>query len=235
MEKRPLIPDVPGFRDLTTRAERIALLIYLPIHVVALPRLLPYLAAFVPGMSSAQLNVLYYVVGLAFMLIFCRGLLRAGFDAALDRLGLFVISVATAWLLELALNMIISSLAVMAGMELGSSPNNDAIEATLPGSGNLIFAIAVFMAPLVEEPIFRGLAFGALHRRSRAAAWIVSTLLFSLYHVWNYALSDPRLLLYAILYIPGALALNWSYERTSSIWAPIAYHMLTNAIALSQL
>ena len=80
-----------------------------------------------------------------------------------------------------------------------------------------------------------GLAFGALRSRNRAAAWIVSVLLFSFYHVWQYAVIDPLYLLTAVLYIPASIALNWSYERSGSIWAPIFYHMLTNAVGISAL
>ena len=45
-----------------------------------------------------------------------------------------------------------------------------------PEGMNKLTAMTVFMAPIVEEILFRGLAFGALRSRNRAAAWIVSVL-----------------------------------------------------------
>ena len=116
-----------------------------------------------------------------------------------------------------------------------TSPNNEAITAMAPEGMNKLTAMTVFMAPIVEEILFRGLAFGVLRSRNRAAAWIVSVLLFSFYHVWQYAVIDPLYLLTAVLYIPASIALNWSYERSGSIWAPIFYHMLTNAVGISAL
>ena len=32
-----------------------------------------------------------------------------------------------------------------------------------------------------------------------------------------------------------AFGFNWCYERSGSIWAPIVYHMLSNAISMSLL
>ena len=162
---------------------------------------------------------------------------RAGFDAALDRLGTFVLAILTAYLLEMALSMVISSLIVALNLGLGSSPNNDAFVSMIPEGRSRIIAMTVFMAPIVEEVLFRGLVFGALQRRSRALAWVVSVLAFSLYHVWQYVVEaqSAAMLLYALLYIPASMSFNWCYERSGSIWAPIVYHMLSNAISMSLL
>ena len=103
----------------------------------------------------------------------------------------------------------------------------------IPQGLNKLVAISVFLGPIVEEVLFRGLIYGALRRRSRALAWAVSIAAFSLYHVWQFALTEPLMLVTAVLYIPASAALNWSYERSGSIWAPIAFHMLTNAIGLA--
>lgn len=232
-ENRPESPFNPRFADPMRPGERVAALIYFPIHVFALPLLLPRVSQFFPQLSTVDVNLVYYIIGFAYTLILCRRFLRAGFDAALDRPGLFFTAMLTAFVLEIALSMIVSSLAVIIGVD--SSPNNEAFVAMAPGGRGKLTAMSVFMAPVVEEILFRGLAFGALHRRSRAAAWIVSALAFSVYHVWQYALLDPALLAAAVLYLPASLALNWAYERSGSIWAPIAYHMLTNAIGMSAL
>lgn len=105
-----------------------------------------------------------------------------------------------------------------------------------PEGMNKLTAMTVFMAPDSR----RGFSSAAwpstlLRSRNRAAAWIVSVLLFSFYHVWQYAVIDPLYLLTAVLYHPASIALNWSYERSGSIWAPIFYHMLTNAVGISAL
>lgn len=233
MNQHPTPRAGGGFTDLMRPGERIAALIYLPIHLFALPLLLPYLTLVTPQLDAVDINLIYYITGFAYTLILCWRFLRAGFDAALDSLGRFFLAVIGAYALEYVLSMLLTAVLLLLGGADMTSPNNNAISAMAPEGFNKLIAMTVFMAPVVEEVLFRGLVFGALRRRSRVAAWIVSVLVFSLYHVWQYALSEPLYLITAVLYVPASVALNWCYERSGSIWAPIAYHMITNAIGMA--
>ena len=225
-----------SFTDLMRPGERVAALCYLFIHVFALPLTLPYLPLLIPGLSGVDVNLIYYALGLAFVFIFCMRFLRAGFDAALDFPANFLLCVSMAFVIELGLSMVINSLMELAVPGLGSAPNNETLLSMAPQGLGKLRAMTIFMAPIVEEVLFRGLVFGALRTKSRAAAWIVSLLAFSLYHVWQYIPSGGlSQLIYCAAYIPGAAALNSSYERSGSIWAPIAYHMLINAVTLGAL
>ena len=42
-------------------------------------------------------------------------------------------------------------------------------------------------------------------------------------------------MLAALPYLPAGIALGWTYEKSNTIWAPIALHMLINAIAFGVL
>ena len=88
------------------------------------------------------------------------------------------------------------------------------------------------VAPIVEEIVFRGAVFGALRQKNRLLAYVVSVLLFSLYHVWGYMLADWKLIIFIIQYIPVSFLLCRLYERTSSIWSCIFMHMLVNSISI---
>lgn len=235
-EKKPETPFRPAFTDLMRPGERLAALVYLPIHVFAMPLLLPYLGLVIPGLTAVDLNFIYYAAGFTYLLAALWRFLRAAFDAMLDRFAMFVLAFATAFVLELALSMILTSLLNLTGLSL-SSPNNDAFAAMSEYGRGALVAMSVFLAPVVEESLFRGLVFGALRGKSRAAAWIVSVLVFSVYHIWQYIGDGDALmvLLSALLYVPGSAALNWAYERSGSIWCPIFYHMMVNAISVSQL
>lgn len=235
MDQRPKTPRSDSFVDLMRPGERIAALIYLPVHIVILPLLLPYLLRLFPGMSTVDANLVYYSIGFVYTLVLCWRFLRASFDVALDRIGAFLLGIVGGYAIEIALSMLLSSVLILIGAQSLTSPNNAAIESLAPQGLNKLTAMTVFMAPVVEEVIFRGLAFGVIRRKSRLAAWIISVLLFSVYHVWQYAAIDPMALVSAVLYIPASIALNWSYERSGSIWSPIIYHMITNAIGISML
>ncbi len=82
------------------------------------------------------------------------------------------------------------------------------------------FLLAVILAPLVEEVIFRGLLFGALRRRwGLGAALVISSAVFGLVHLDLYA--SPAIFVLS-------LGLGWVYERTGTLAAPVAFHAVFN-------
>lgn len=231
MEQRPARPPILH-AEVMKPGERLAALIYLPIHVFALPLLLPLIAPYLPWTGSLALNIIYYVIGFVYVLVIFWRYLRRNFDTLLDHPGRFLISVFGAYAIEFILSLFLTNLLSLLGITM-LSPNNAAVSGMAPQGYYKLFAISVFLAPFVEEVLFRGLIFGALVEKHRVLAWIVSVLAFSLYHVWQYAVTDsPLLLLTAVLYFPASIALNWSYRYSGTIWGPIAYHMLTNCIAM---
>ena len=96
--------------------------------------------------------------------------------------------------------------------------------------------ILVVLMPVVEEPLFRGLLFGTSRRYSRILGYVLSTLVYALYCVWQfvytYGTIDFRYLLLIVDYLPMSLALTWCYDNGGSIWSPIALHVVINAVTL---
>ena len=90
---------------------------------------------------------------------------------------------------------------------------------------NLFIAIAVVVAPFVEELVFRGFVFNALLRRMPlVAAAIISGILFGAVH------GEPMFI--APLGAGGAV-LAWVYYRSGSLWSSILAHGTFNAINLA--
>ena len=238
MENRPL--NTPGFTDRMTRGELIAAAIYLPIHVVGIPFGISWLAEALPWLytlSNTQLNVICYGLGLAFVLIGLRGWLRRSFDAALDAKGRFLLGIVGGYAVNIALSFVISALILLLGIELGSSPNNEAVMAESATQMGRIAVVTVVMAPMVEEPLFRGLLFGTARRYSRLLGYVLSVLVYAVYCVWQfvyaYGTVDLRYLLLFVEYVPMSLALTWCYDNGGSIWSAIALHMVLNAVSLA--
>ena len=82
--------------------------------------------------------------------------------------------------------------------------------------------IAVLLAPVAEEALFRGILYPAIKQTGhpRLALW-GSSLLFAAVHM-NAVSFVPLALL--------ALVLTLLYERTDNLLAPIAAHVLFNAL-----
>jgi membrane protease YdiL (CAAX protease family) len=90
-----------------------------------------------------------------------------------------------------------------------------------------IILMAVVVAPVAEEVLFRGYLYGVIRRYcGRIAAIAVSSLLFAAIHV--HLPSAPGLLLLAV-------TLCLLLERTGSLWATITMHSLFNASTIAML
>ena len=217
------------FTSRLTKGQAIAALVYLPVHVVLLPLAATFLL--LRGLlDETQANLLCYVLGVAYMLIFLGKFFRRDFDALCDRPWACIREVLVCYGLMLCCNFVVNGTMLLLGM--GDNPNNEALFGMAGMTFGPIAAMAVFMAPIVEESIFRAGLFGVLHRRNRTLAYVVSMAMFSLYHVWSYALMDLKNLLYLLQYIPVSYLLCRCYERTNSIWGSIFLHMLVNGVSM---
>lgn len=229
----------PPFENRMNRTETLLGWLYFPLHVLIFPYLFSLYAAFSPdALTQAQANLVYYCVGIAFVLFVMFRFLRDCFDGFMDRPGYCILTMLTALLLDYGLSYIIMLLLMLvAGNSIDPNavinPNSTKVMTMATMDYGAVRAIGIFMAPVVEEVLFRGVLFGSVRSRSRVGAYALSILLFSLYHVWQSALAagDATVLLYAVQYLPISFVLAWVYERTGSIWTAIFFHMGFNAIS----
>lgn len=207
-------------------------MILLSLHVILFPVVLNLVVLFFPdAFSLATMNLLYYVVSAVLSFVFLGGFLRRSFDTLLDNTFRCVTSFALGWVLYFVLAFVAGF--ILQALSLNDlNPNEETIGQLLEQQRNYIVVMTVFLAPIVEECIFRGGLFCGLHRKNRFLAYAVSIAVFSLYHVWQYALIDPKYLLFALQYIPASFVLCWVYERSGSIWTSILFHMSFNAFTL---
>ena len=233
--------EIP-FENRMTRTQTILGWIYLLMHVAVLPLLLGLLAEFTPDpMSEATANLIYYVVGIVFCLTVMHSFLRRAFDRLVDNLRLCILTMVMALLIDYALSGVAALLLLLVDGVV-ENPNNAEVLELVDQNSGAVKAIAIFLAPIVEEILFRGVVFGSIRPRSRLWAYVASIAAFSIYHVWEEGLTaaevkaavsrDAATLLYALQYIPVSYVLAWAYERSGSIWTNIFFHMGFNALSL---
>lgn len=227
---------VTGFIDTMTKPQRIAGYLYLPMHICIIPLLIGLLSYFaLDKVDEVTANILYYAVGLIFCLIAMRKYLRRAFDILLDNFGKNLIMLIGGYCVYIMLSYIASLLVLFLFNDGISNPNNEVLVEMSGKNSGVTVALAVFIAPIVEEILFRGVLFGSIRRKNRSLAYSLSISVFAVYHVWQYALvsSDATMLIYALQYIPAGYALAWSYEKTNCIWVSTFLHMIINVVAVS--
>jgi membrane protease YdiL (CAAX protease family) len=90
--------------------------------------------------------------------------------------------------------------------------------------------LIVLVAPIVEEIFFRGFFFAGMRTKMRPElAMLISGLFFGAIH-----LTTGNLVVGLQLSVLGVI-LAYLYNRTGSLWSPIALHMVNNALAFGYL
>lgn len=207
-------------------------LVYFPVHVFVLPVLLPPLLTGLGVSDQGTMNIVYYGIGIFLVLTVFLSYLRSQFDVLLDRLGHCILSFFMALGIDYVLSYGVNAIVFALAGEL-ENPNDTALAEIAIQSGSAIRAVGIFMAPIVEEILFRGVIFGSVRRKNRAAAYVLSMLMFAMYHVWQYAYVDAGMLVYVLQYLPVGFVLCWLYERSGSVWMPIGFHMMINAMSFA--
>ena len=225
MEKKNDLP----FTSTMSLRERAAAIGYIPVHVYLLPLLLAKsLGDRLP--SALSFNVVCYSIAAAFLLLCLWRFYRREFDALCDFGPGVLLEVAKSYGVLLLCNMAVSVVLILVGRT--DNPNNAAIFSLAGEDLGMTTAVAVFLAPIAEEAMFRGGVFGALRRYNRFAAYAASMLVFSVYHIWSYALDDPMVWLYLLQYLPASFLLARIYEKTNSLWGAIFLHMTVNGVSM---
>ena len=229
-----MVKNPVEFTSRLTKKETAAVLAWLPVHLWLLPLLLQQMINR-GAMDDVAANVICYTLGVLYMLGLLFTVLRRDFDPLCDRPVYCLLEILKNYVLTYLGNMAVGALMMLLLSQGGENPNNAGLMDMADRGWNQMSTMAVFMAPIVEECMFRAGIFGTLRRYSRWGAYLVATLAFSFYHVWTYALVDPVYWLYFIQYVPVSLLLCRVYERTNSIWGSIFFHMLVNYIAMNAL
>ena len=221
-----------------TAGEQIAGTVFFVIYLLVLPFAAEPIFNFVgkllgtdisPALQSA---IYYYALFAVTLIIFHKFLARTG-RQALDGLGRTVKTALAGLVLLYGVNELVYRLTDFI-IENRTNLNDITISAQMKDAPRTTMLIIIFLAPFVEEVLFRGLVFGNLRAKGRWVGYLASCLLFALLHVWQFAVvqQDVTYFLLMVQYLVPGLVLAWVYDRSGTLWASIALHAAANALAV---
>ena len=221
-----------------TSGEQIAGVILFVIYLLVLPfatapifRLVERLLA--TDISASLENIIYYYILFAVTVIIFHGFLARTSRHLMDNLGIAVKSVLVGLVGLYGLNELVFRLTNLVFTN-HTNLNDNTISAQIEDAPHMTILIIVFLAPFVEEVLFRGLVFGNLKSKSRLTAYAVSCLLFAALHVWQFAVvqQDITYFLLMVQYLVPGIVLAWAYEHSGTLWSSIGVHIVANALSV---
>ncbi len=221
-----------------SKTEKVAGAIFFVVYLLVLPLLADKIFDFVgvlldTKVSDTLANALYYYVLFAVsVLIFHRFLSRTS-ARFLDNLNRSLLTMLIGLLAFYGANELIYRVA-HALFDSRTNLNDTTIAAAVHSAPRMTALIIIFLAPFVEEVLFRGLVFGVLRERSRLVGYAVSCVLFAFMHVWTFALSawDFGYFVLMLQYLVPGLVFAWCFEHSGTLWTPILLHAAVNALSL---
>ena len=238
-EKKPYL-----FETFPLHLRLIGLFVIFPLYLYFLPNVLlipvakgVYRFFNWPSSEAFQIffNILYQICTLIPLIILLHNvLLQSVHDLKKRGIGNFL-----AWLLLGYFAFFATTIVfgLIENLLVGSSitsQNQAGINDMVSGGALALVFASVFLAPVTEELLFRGILFRLIRPAGRIPAILASGFLFGFIHVSDYVFAgDFHELLYMISYVGMGLALSTIYELRRNLLTTICIHMLQNTLAIT--
>lgn len=221
-----------------TKFEKAAGTVFFALYLLVLPLLADKLFALAEvlldtDISDSLANALYYYVLFAVTALLFRNFLSKTSARFLDNPGRSLGTLVVGLLVFYGANELIYRVA-HALFDSRTNLNDTTIAAAIHSAPRMTALIIIFLAPFVEEVLFRGLVFGVLRERGRLLAYGVSCALFAFLHVWTFALSawDASYFVLMLQYLVPGMVFAWCFEHSGNLWTSILLHAAVNALSL---
>lgn len=182
--------------------------------------------------SAGMQNTIYYYTLFTVTLVIFHNFLSRTTRLLADEFGNALKTLGVGLVAMYGLNELMFRL-TKALLDNHTNLNDGAISAKIDNAPMTTLLIVIFLAPFVEETLFRGLVFGNLKSKSRLGAYALSCALFAFLHVWQFAWGNRDLayLLLMVQYLVPGIVLAWAYEHSGTLWTSIGLHAAVNAIS----
>ena len=218
---------------LAPRQTRLGFL-WLAVSMVLLPVILPLCNQLLPTpLSIGLLNVVYYGSNFAATVGILHRFLWESAAVALKQLPRVLLFPLLGFLGYQIMTTQLTQLIWFFEPDFGNI-NDENIFSMLDADTIPLALATIFLVPLAEESIYRGLIFRNLLEKRPVVAYLVSMAAFASIHVTGYigTASPLTLVLCFLQYLPAGLCLCFCYQQTGTIMTPILIHTIVNAVGI---
>ena len=219
----------------TTRRQTLLGWAYLLVSIFVLPSVLNTVNGLLATpLTESALNLIFFIVNFVAVVCIFHTFLWESLKTAAEKiwkcLGFAALGIAAYYVAMWLMAQVIG--AIKADF---SNINDTAIFDMMGQHTGLLAFATVFLVPITEETLYRGLLFQTLHRQNRLMGYVVSVAVFAAIHIVGYVgVSDSLTLALCFLqYLPAGIILALAYEETDTIITPILIHIFINLIGIS--
>ncbi len=230
------------FEEISTRKLAIGCLTYLPFYFIFASYVLSAIFLAIPyfrnmtnvNEMNAYYNLFYdgvlVIIGVLCFREFFVDIFHRVRKAIKENFAWFSVK---AYALLYATNFVTSLLVAFILGSSESSANQSGIETIMDVAPVIMFICVVFVAPILEELVFRGLIFRVFRNKSVIAAHAISAFLFGFMHCAEEIIMYQNFseVVQMLPYIAMGLVFSLAYEKYKTIGVPIYMHMLNNFVA----
>lgn len=234
MERRVKPHGQPQWRPQLTVEEQRVGWVFFALYLFVLPFLVGLVTRFLDehlelGFTAAQSSAVYYAAVLLLLVAAFWDFLKNALRILTENIRQNIFALAVGFVGGLALTVALSLIPLPV-----ENPVIGDYRAQFLLSPGHTMAVVMFLRPMVEEILFRGLLFGSLRKKNRAVAYAVSIGLSALMAVWQFMIPDggPAYLLLAVRYVPLAAATTWAYDVGGSVLTPMALRVILSGLFL---
>lgn len=234
MERGVTPGERPQWRPQLTAEEQRVGWVFFALYLFVFPFLVGLVTRFLDehlelGFTAAQSSAIYYAAILLLLVATFWNFLKNAFRILRDNTRRNVFALAAGAVGGLALTVAVSLIPLPV-----ENPVIGDYRAQFFLSPGFTTAVVMFLRPMAEEILFRGLLFSSLRKKNRAVAYAVSVGLYAVMAVWQFMIPDggPLYLLLALRYLPLAAAATWAYDVGGSVFTPMALRVILNGLFL---
>lgn len=232
MERR-VKEDAPWRPQLTVEEQRVGW-VFFALYLFVFPFLVGLVTRFLEehlelGVPAAQSSAIYYAAVLLLLVAVFWDFLKNAFRILSDNTRRNLFALVVGFLGGMLFTVLLSLIPLPVENPVIGDYRGQFLLA--PG---FTTAVVMFLRPMTEEILYRGLLFGSLRKKNRPLAYAVSIGLSALAAVWQFAVPDggALYLLLALRYIPLAAAATWAYDIGGSVLTPMALRVILNGLFL---